>query len=158
MPDQNTNSATPVVEATTATKRPLPSYGLPLFRLIGVGAAGAVMMGSLGYLIALAMKRPGGGWAALLGLMLVIGVYSGVIVSLRPWIVRRSDRWPILLFGAQGGVLFGVLFGGLLLYSATRPDAVVFGLVVAAGFTAAVLGMAIVYGQVARVHEAPPSA
>lgn len=116
------------------------------------------MGGALGVLVALVLKRPDGVRAAVIASIFVAAVYIGVMLSLRPWVARRADRWPILLFGAQGGVLFGVLFGGLLLYSATRPDPVVFGLVGAAGFTAAVLGMALVYGQTARQYEPTPTA
>ncbi|MDX2116164.1 MAG: hypothetical protein SFZ24_11190 [Planctomycetota bacterium] len=136
-----------------AALRPVPQYTLPLQDLLvrSVGQAAAVLALSAGVV---ALIRPAGLSAVATAAAAVTAAVVAGLILIRPWISRPATVWPMILLACQGAMFAVVVVGGLLLYSALRPDPLVFGLVVVAGFLAALLGMVSVYSRVAAKHQA----
>lgn len=142
------------VEAAGSRAGAVAAYALPTARLIGSVVAAAVGFGAMaGVVVRVLLVRPDAIMAGLAGGATVAVVFGAMLALVRPGRVRAATAWPMLLFGAQGGVLLGSMVGGLLLYSATRLDPVGIGLAITAGFTAAVIAMALVFGAEARRYE-----
>ncbi len=66
-------------------------------------------------------------------LAVMLGMALGPVLVM-VWKPRRLKEWPMLLLGAQGLSLFGVLGLVVALYSATQPDKATFALVVGVSF------------------------
>lgn len=152
MPDQSTNNEAAPMAPQMAPSKSVAEFALPTFRILGSGLGLAAVIAAFGAAMAW-IFRPNGVSGAAVALAAITAGYTGGVLLIQPWRVRLATMWPMLLLGAQGAILAGVLIVGLLLYSATRPDPLVFGLVVTAGFTASVLGLASVYGKVASGHQ-----
>lgn len=78
--------------------------------------------------------RPGGRDAIFPAVLsVVLGMSLGPVLVI-VWKPRPLKQWPMLLLGAQGISLFGVLGLVVALYSATHPDKATFGVVVLVSF------------------------
>ncbi len=72
------------------------------------------------------------------GAAVVIAQGLGLLAS-RPWKKRHLGRWPMAWLTGRGVSFLGVFGAGALLYSASRPDPLVFGLVTAGAYFASLL-------------------
>ncbi len=136
--------AEPERAAWTATPFALPT-GLLLVR----GLASVVAVAAVGTVIG-GLLRPGAGWSSALqgGLAAAAGIAGGILV-ITPWKPRPVTIWPALLLGGQGAGLVAALLTGLLLYSSSRPgEPLIFGAVLAVGYTAGMLAMATLFGRI----------
>jgi hypothetical protein len=137
----------PTPPSPARVPHPLPTAAL-LVRGLGYVAA----IGAFAALVCW-FARPAGFSGVWTGSLAVGGAYLAGGLLIQPWTPRLPTQWPMLLLGMQGVVFALAVGAGLLLYSATRPDPLVFGLVVAAGFVAAQFGMASVYARVSAAHH-----
>ncbi len=133
-----------------------PELTLPLARLALAAAGAAMAVAAIGWgvVAALGPAQPG---PAVLGVWLgggaVACAHVAGLVAMRPWRARRLGRWPFVWLVGRG-VSFGVvLVLAVLLYSATRPSPLAFGLVIASGYFAALMAEVAVYA--AHVRSLP---
>lgn len=117
----------------------------------GLGQAAAVI--AIGAVLVWIL-RPAALSATWVALAAVASAVVGGTLAIQPWVPRLETQWPMLLLGCQG-VMFAIVAAvGLVLYSSTRPDPLVFGVVVVSGFLAALFGMVSVYARTAAAHRA----
>lgn len=130
-------------------RRGTAAFALPIGALavrIGLSVAAVAALGlAAGWMTrgASALSAVGAGVAVVL-----VGVWGGLTL-IQAWKPRPASEWPMLLLGAQGATFACVLGGGLLLYSATHPEPLVYGLVLAAGLMASLIAVAQVFGRAA---------
>lgn len=106
---------------------------MPWKAVFGATVALPVLAGVVAWVL-FAAARPGGVDAILPGLgSVILGMALGPVFVMI-WKPRRLKDWPMLLLGAQGLSLFGVLGLVVALYSATQPDKATFALVVGVSF------------------------
>lgn len=126
---------------------PLPEFSLPTAQFFGAGIAAAATPGALGAAVSAIAKPDWFDACWLAGIASVGGVILGGL-AVRPWRARPLTLWPAGLLLGQMASVGGVALCGLLLYSATRPKAVIaFGLVAAAGFLMAMLAQVSVFDR-----------
>lgn len=104
-----------------------------------------------------AAARPGGKDAIGPGVLaVVLGMALGPVLVM-VWKPRRLKEWPMLLLGAQGLSLFGVLGLVVALYSATQPDKATFALVVGVSFIGVLVVQTRLYAAGLRGTTTDPS-
>lgn len=114
---------------------------LPTAPLVSIALGASLVVGGVAALASLAL-RPEGLLAAVLGMTASgVGLTFGTLV-VTPWKARPVVKWPMVLLAGHGAAMLGVLAVGALLYSATRPDPVVFLAASAAPFPIAMIGQA----------------
>lgn len=109
--------------------------------------AGAVCGFAFALVWMLAPDRAWSVWPA--GAAVLIGQGVGLLAA-RPWKKRHLGRWPMAWLMGRGVAILGLFAAGALLYSATRPDPLVFGLVGASGFFVSLLAEVWAYSLQAR--------
>jgi membrane protein YdbS with pleckstrin-like domain len=72
------------------------------------------------------------------GATVVMAQGAGMLAA-RPWKKRHLGRWPMAWLIGRGVSFLGVFAAGALLYSTTRPDPLVFGLVTAGAYFVSLL-------------------
>jgi hypothetical protein len=114
---------------------------LPVGRMVGLAIASAAAVGVLAALGSVLARPEGlsGAWTG--AVAAAAGLAFGTLI-VGPWKPRPVAAWPMLLLAGHGAAMLGVLAVGLLLYSATRPDPVVFLAAAAAPFPIATIAQA----------------
>jgi hypothetical protein len=119
-----------------------------------VGAAGLVALIGWGVVLAVGPANPGsavlGAW---MGGVAVGAAHVAGLLAMAPWKPRRLGRWPFVWLVGRGVSFACVLVFAVLLYSATRPSPLAFGLVIASGYFAALMAEVAVYA--AHVRSLP---
>lgn len=104
------------------------------WKLIFAATLALPLLAAVASWVFFAAARPAGQTAIVPGVLaVVLGMALGPVLVM-VWKPRRLKDWPMLLLGAQGLSLFGVLGLVVALYSATRPDKATFALVVGVSF------------------------
>lgn len=160
--DQSTNDLGPDHAAADAASAPPspkarvkpPVYPLPLKDLLAAGLARWAAVVGVAAVLWWILRPAGVGGVGIGAGVSAVSCVLGLLL-VQPWKPREATLWPMLLLGAQGAMLATAALFGLAVYSATRPDPLAFGVSVAAGFLAMVLGMVSVYSRVALSHQKP---
>ena len=116
-------------------------------------SAGAVMVGAAGWVAVLMFAPlPKGPWAAAVwwGIGAVVVAKVVGLLAMRPWSPRRVGKWPFVWLVGRGVSFAFVLILAVLIYSATQPRPLAFGLAIAAGYFAALLAEVAVYAAHVR--------
>ena len=82
--------------------------------------------------------------------MLVVVAKVVGLLAMRPWSPRRVGKWPFVWLVGRGVSFAFVLILAVLIYSATQPRPLAFGLAIAAGYFAALLAEVAVYAAHVR--------
>ncbi|MBL8745042.1 MAG: hypothetical protein JNK58_01660 [Phycisphaerae bacterium] len=152
----NENIPTDLQQPTpTTARRPLTLDVGPVVSLSFWVFMGWVVLAATGVCIVAAAVTwfwsPSRVWSVLpAGASVVLGQASGMLAA-RPWKKRHLGRWPMAWLLGRGVALLGLFASAALLYSATRPDPLVFGLVVASAFFVSLL--AEVWAYTLQVKE-----
>jgi hypothetical protein len=77
------------------------------------------------------------------------------LLAMQPWKARRLGRWPFVWLVGRGVSFVAVLAFAAVLYSATRPSPLPFGLVIAAGHFAALIAEVVAYATHVRTAGRP---
>jgi len=133
-----------------------PELTLPLLPLAGAAVLAASLVALVGWGVVLGVGPANMGDAVKgvwLGGLAVAAAHVAGLLAMAPWRARRLGRWPFVWLVGRG-VSFGcVLVFAVLLYSATRPSPLAFGLVIASGYFAALMAEVAVYA--AHVRSLP---
>lgn len=130
-----------------------PEVRLPGFRLAMSAFAAVVMVGAAGWVAVLMFAPlPKGPWASAVwaGVGAVAVAKVAGLLAMRPWAARRLGKWPFVWLVGRGVSFIGVLLLAVLIYSATQPRPLAFGLAIAAGYFAALLAEVAVYAAHVR--------
>jgi hypothetical protein len=126
-----------------APPRPLtldvgPVFSLSFWGFVGAVTAGVVLTGLMATAIVGAIARGRLGTIPLAGLTVLLAQTVGIL-AVRPWKPRHLGRWPMAWLGGRGVSVLGLVVFSALIYSAFRPDPLVFGLVAAVSYFASLL-------------------
>ncbi len=130
-----------------------PMITLPFGRLMLAAFGASVMVGAIGWVAVLIFAPlPKVPWASAswAGVGAVVLADWAGILAMRPWAPRRLGKWPFVWLIGRGVSFAGVLILAVLIYSATQPRPLAFGLAIAAGHFAALLAEVAVYAAHVR--------
>lgn len=136
---------------------PLKATALPAARFYAGSAAGIVGVALFG-MVFVWIFRPGSWWAPLAGMApALIGAFTGLAI-LQPGRPRTPPQWVTALFMGQGIGFFTAALIAVLLHLTTRPDLVVFALIVAGAFsTAAIIQARLFAAHLGASAPVPPA-
>lgn len=123
---------------------PKLEFALPGGKMLLYGCTTVVVTAAIGSALVWALapaRLPSAAWG---GLPALVGIVTGLLV-IRPGFPRTVARWAVALFAAQGIGVFAVAIAAVLVYSAARPDPLVFAMVAAGAFTAAAITQASLF-------------
>jgi hypothetical protein len=130
----------------------LPDLKLPLVPWLIAAPLACLIVGGLGYGVALAigidqpMGAVWGGVASAIGMLIAAA-------AVLPWIARPLNQWANLLLGGQLFAFVAVLGVGFVVWKATGTHAPALGLTVASGFLVGQLVQASVFQAAAKPIE-----
>lgn len=154
----NTDAPTPI-PAPPAVKPVLTLDVGPVIRLsfwffMAWVLISTAAVGSLAWLFTW-FTAPDRAWSVLpAGAATVIGQGCGMLAA-RPWKARHLGRWPMAWLVGRGVAIVGLFVSGALLYSATRPDPLVFGLTGASTFFVSLLAEVWAYSLQVKDRNGP---
>lgn len=125
---------------------------MPVVQIFAAGFALPLLATVVSWIL-MGAARPQAGLDSAISAMIavMVGTLLGPVL-IQVWKPRPIPKWPMLLLAAQGISLFTVLALALLLYSATRPDPVMYLLVAGVSFIAVQFVQARLYAVGLKGH------
>jgi len=133
-----------------------PVIALPTAALFAAPFAGSIAIAAL--VIAWAATNNSSAMsAAICGGAAAAIAHGLAVLAIRPWKPRHLGRWAFTVLASTGVSILAVLILMLSLYSATRPDRVVFALTTAGSWTGGLFALVAAYARIIRPHTRTPN-